>query len=258
MHLVACQFDIAWEDKPANFARVDELLRSARVPRGSLVVLPEMFATGFSMNVERIAEPPGGPTEQFLSYMARGLESHVVGGLASLGSDGRARNVSLVVAPDGEVAARYTKLHPFTVGGEHEHYAAGQDVVTLACGPFTLAPLVCYDLRFPEAFRRAVRRGANLLTVIASWPEPREQHWVALLRARAIENQAFVVGVNRSGADPKLRYPGLSRIFDPQGLPLAEAGRGEEVLDVDVALEPLLDYRRKLPFLADMRNDLLA
>jgi predicted amidohydrolase len=252
MRVYCCQFDIVWEDKPANYARVRSLLGAARMPAGSLVVLPEMFATGFSMNVAGIAEPDDGATARFLSTAARELGVHIVGGLVAPGQHGRGLNQAVAFDPSGVHAARYTKQYPFTPGGESLHYARGADCVSFAWGGFTVAPLICYDLRFPEAFRRSTMRGVQFFTVIANWPVARESHWVTLLQARAIENQAYVAAVNRCGADPKFRYPGRSMIINPHGEVLADAGAGEGVIGADVDLEALLKWRRDFPVLEDM------
>jgi predicted amidohydrolase len=140
------------------------------------------------------------------------------------------------------------------LGGESANYQAGREVAVFPWQGFTVAPFICYDLRFPEHFRAATRRGAQLITVIANWPVKRIGHWVTLLQARAIENQAYVAGVNRCGADPTLTYNGRSLIVSPKGDILADAGHGESVISAEVNLQELLDYRRELPFLADMRT----
>jgi predicted amidohydrolase len=252
MHVFACQFDIAWEDPPANFAKVRQMLAGTAIPPGSLIVLPEMFATGFSMNTERIAEPERGETCQFLASLAGDCQSFVIGGVATRSAGPKARNEALIFGPTGSEIARYVKRQPFTLGGEREHYEAGTQGVVAECGEFRVAPLICYDLRFPELFRPAAFAGAQVFAVIANWPQSRAAHWLALLRARAIENQAFAIGVNRSGNDPRLAYRGQSLIVDPLGNVLAEAGEGEEVLTARLDRKGLEDYRRKFPALADM------
>jgi predicted amidohydrolase len=153
----------------------------------------------------------------------------------------------------GKEIARYCKQQPFTLGGERDHFVAGSKSVTAICGEFSLTPFICYDLRFPELFRPAIADGTQVIAVIANWPQSRIAHWTALLRARAIENQAYVVGVNRCGNDPRLAYPGCSIIVDPQGNPLVEADEREQVVIADLNLKDLVDYRRKFPALADMR-----
>jgi predicted amidohydrolase len=158
-----------------------------------------------------------------------------------------------VFTPDGKELARYSKMQPFTPGGESAKYDAGKSPTVFDWQGFKVSPFVCYDLRFPEHFRTATKRGAQLITVIASWPVTRIQHWITLLQARAIENQAYVAGVNRCGKDPKLSYNGRSLIISPKGDILADAGNGESVISAEVNLDELIAYRRDLPFLADMR-----
>ena len=257
MHVVAVQLDTVWEDREASHARAAALIERAAPPTGALVVLPEMFATGFSMAVERIAEEPGGPTHRFLADAACRHRAWMLGGVVARHADGRGLNQALLVSPDGREAARYTKLHPFSFAGEPRHYAAGEEVVVVGCGEARLAPFVCYDLRFPEAFRVAARRGATVLVVIANWPSARVEHWLALLAGRAIENQAFVIGVNRCGSDPRVDYPGRSLVVDPHGRVLADAGSGEGAIAVDLDLAELMTYRKAFPALADMRADLV-
>jgi predicted amidohydrolase len=253
VRVAAVQLDVAWEDKPSNHAKVRALLGGSPPPPGTLVVLPEMFSTGFSTNVAGIAEGDGRPTERFLSELARERGVTTLGGVVNLQADGLGRNEAVVFDPRGDLVARYAKIHPFSLAGESRFYASGQEVVLFRMGDFTVAPFVCYDLRFPEVFRRGVRKGAQLFCVIASWPEPREAHWMALLKARAIENQAYVVGVNRCGRDPKLAYSGRSQIIDPRGSVLADAGGAEGVISCDLDLPALEAYRLEFPALADMK-----
>jgi omega-amidase len=146
-------------------------------------------------------------------------------------------------------------LQPFTLGGESEHYVAGERLHLFECQEFTAAPFICYDLRFPELFRRATAGGANLIIVIASWPVVRDAHWMTLLKARAIENLAYVVGVNRCGYDPKHYHSGHSVIYDPQGRVLADAGVEEGWIEAQLELQPLIDWRQSFPALNDMRPD---
>ena len=184
-----------------------------------------MFATGFSMNVDVVAEGYGGETEKFLAATAKEFGVYMVAGAAMLGRNGATRNKALVFSPGGELLAFYAKMRPFTPGGEKEHYTAGEHAVTFKWDEATVSPFVCYDLRFPELFREAAAaHRPELFVVIASWPEKRIHHWVALLQARAIENQAYVIGVNRIGDRSLLYwYCGRSLIVDPQGAILADA-----------------------------------
>ena len=254
MNVIALQYDIAWEDKPANFAKIRKLLSEIVPAKGSLVALPEMFATGFSMKADTIAEEYGGPTEQFLADTAREFGVGLLAGAAMRGRDGRARNKALVFSPAGELLVFYAKMQPFTPGGEPEHYQAGQKPVAFRWEDCTVSPFICYDLRFPEVFRAAAAaHRPELFVLIANWPEKRIQHWVRLLHARAIENQAYVVGVNRLGSDPYYTYPGRSLVIDPQGEILADAGGREGLIRAQLDLAALRKYREGLPFLDDMK-----
>ncbi len=252
VRVVACQLDPAWEDRPESCRRAAALLDRERPPRGSLVVFPEMFATGFSMNVDATAEGPEAPGERFLAESARRLGVWALGGVVRREAPGAlATNQAVAFGADGAEVARYSKIHPFSYAGEGRSFARGREVVTFPWGGFVVAPFVCYDLRFPEIFRVAALRGATVLAVIANWPAPREEHWLALLAARAIENQAYVVGVNRCGRDPHVGYSGRSRIVDPRGRVVAEGGSGECVVSAELDLDALQAYRREFPVLAD-------
>jgi predicted amidohydrolase len=254
MDVAGVQLDIAWEDKKANHSKVRALVAAAKLPKGALLVLPEMFATGFSMNVAGIAESEGGETESFLAGLAKEHGIFVTGGVVTRATDGRGFNQSVTFGPDGTRLARYSKIHPFSYGGETQHYAAGTEVHMFKWGEVSVAPFVCYDLRFPEIFRNAVKKGAQLFTVIANWPGPREAHWLALLKARAIENQAFVLGVNRCGRDPKLAYSGRGQLIDPRGNVLVDGGNAEGVFAGKIDLASLLMYRKDFPALQDMKT----
>ncbi|HMO64132.1 MAG TPA: nitrilase-related carbon-nitrogen hydrolase [Verrucomicrobiota bacterium] len=252
--VVLVQHDLAWETPAANFSRVAALLAAAPPPPGALVVLPEMFATGFTMRAEALAEPEDGPTEAFLASLARRFGVTVLAGRPGRTPAG-CQNLAIALGPGGAVLARYAKLQPFTPGGEAAEYAPGRGPAVFPWAGLTVAPFICYDLRFPEHFREAARRWRpELFVVIASWPAARIAHWDALLAARAIENQAFVVGVNRTGADPQFAYPGHSRVLGPDGRMLAEAGEGEAVVSAALDVAALRGYRQKLPVLDDLRG----
>jgi omega-amidase len=254
MNVIACQLDIVWEDKPANHAKVIQLLEEAQPAPGSLVVLPEMFATGFSMRTAMITDSISQETQRFLADTARSFGIYLLGGVVTTGRAGLGRNECVGYNPQGEEFVRYCKLHPFTYGGESQHYEAGERIVTFEWAGFTVAPFICYDLRFPEIFRAAVRQGANLFTVMANWPVTRINHWNCLLQARAIENQACVVGVNRCGIDPTLPYSGQSQIINARGEQLAVADGFESTIQADLCLSEVVNYRTNLPFLADLRE----
>jgi predicted amidohydrolase len=254
MKLACCQFDIAWEDKAANHDRVAGMLRAAALPAGSLALLPEMFATGFSMKVAGIAEDTHGPTHTFLSQLSRELKLNLLAGVVRTGPNGKGMNEAVAFDVAGMELARYQKLHPFTYAGEDAHYAAGEKIVTFAWNDFNVAPFICYDLRFPEPFRVASKGGVDCFAVLANWPASRELPWVTLLQARAIENQAYVAGVNRCGDDPNARYAGRSLIIDPRGNILADGGTEPGVISAEVDRASLLAFREKFPVLRDTKT----
>lgn len=258
MKVIACQYEIAWEDKPANHRRLEAWLRQHRLEPGSLVLLPEMFGTGFSMNVQQTAEGEDRPDERWIIELAAELNVCLLGGVVRLGPDGRGRNEAVAFGPDGNELARYAKLHPFSHASEDRYFVGGDRLALFQWQGLTVAPVVCYDLRFPELFRRLVRAGAEVFAVIANWPAARDHHWRPLLRARAIENQAFVVGLNRCGQDPNVEYAGQSIAYDPQGHPLAESGGEPTLLTCDLDRQVLDAYRATFPALRDMRPDLLG
>jgi predicted amidohydrolase len=250
--VAAVQHDISWHDPVGTRQQLAPLIAQAAAAGARLTVLTEMFATGFSMEPELIAEPEGGETEQFLHDQARQHGTWLVGSIAQLGADGRARNNALLVSPDGAVH-RYAKIHPFSYAQEHEHYAAGTQHLTVDVDGLRVSVFVCYDLRFANEFW-TLAGDTDLYVVPANWPQQRREHWRALLRARAIENQAYVVGVNRVGTVGDQRYVGDSAIIDPQGQVLAEAAYSEAVLVADVDAHEVSRVRKRFPFLQDRRD----
>jgi omega-amidase len=259
MNIACCQFDIRWEDKSANYSRVEAMIAGSQLAADTLLLLPEMFATGFTMNAQAVAEPDDGPTVEFHSGLAKRHGIYVHAGLVLAGDgDGRPRNTALTFDASGRQIGRYAKVHLFSFAGEQEHYQPGSEVVTVPLLGTVMAPAICYDLRFPELFRAAVVQGAEIIAVIACWPESRESHWLALLKARAIENQCYVAAVNRCGQDPSdQRYSGRSQIIDPYGEVVADAGNREEVIVASIDLKGLRAYRSSFPPLNDAQSVLL-
>jgi predicted amidohydrolase len=244
------QMDLAWEDVAENHRRAARLLAEAKRGGASLAILPEMFSTGFSMDAARIAQPPGGASETFLRDQAKELGLWILASVPERGET-KPRNMAMLVSPTGEVV-KYAKIHPFSFAGEDKIYTAGERVVTAEVEGVRVTPLVCYDLRFPEPFRTAAAE-TDLFVVVANWPELRREHWRTLLRARAIENQAYVVGVNRAGEGDGLRYSGDSAAIAPLGETLAEAGEQEQVLFADVDPAVVTKLRARFPALSDRR-----
>ncbi len=252
MLVAAIQHDIIWADRNANFAALETRVREAAAAGARLVVMSEMFSTGFVVDRDDIGEPEGGPSARFLSRLANELGIWVCGSCPEIAhGDPRPFN-SLVVAGPGGAIHRYRKIHPFTYGGEDRHFRAGTDFLTVDIEGLRVSFFVCYDLRFADEFW-ALAQGTDLYVVPANWPESRREHWLALLRARAIENQAHVIGCNRVGTGGGITYVGDSRIFDPLGVALAEAGAEATILYAEVIADTVTSTRAKFPFLQDRR-----
>ena len=252
---VACvQLDIVWEDPRASCARVDPLARSAAAGGARLLILPEMFATGFSMGAARVAAHAPW-IAGYVSQLARRHGLWVGAGWAEPGPS-RPFNTFRLVDPDGVQRLVYRKIHPFTLAGEPENYAAGDAVTTAAVEGVRVTPLICYDLRFPELFRLAAD-ATDLFVVPANWPARRGHAWRALLAARALDAQAWVAGVNRVGADGNgVAHSGDTGIVNPLGEVVATLSDREGVVIADVAPEEVTRVRRRYGFLDDRRPEL--
>ncbi|MEY2767733.1 MAG: hypothetical protein RI912_1396 [Actinomycetota bacterium] len=252
MRVAAVQHDIVWADREANFARLAPLIARAADEGARLAVLTEMFSTGFVVDRDDIGEPTGGPSSSFLSEMAARHGIWVAGSCPETAPDDPRPYNSLVVAsPDG-AQHRYSKIHPFTYGGEDRHFRPGSEHVTVDIEGTRTSLFVCYDLRFADEFW-SLARDTDLYVVPANWPESRRTHWMTLLRARAIENQAYVVGVNRVGEGGGLAYCGDSRIIDPLGNETVAAD-GESIACAEVSPQNVAEVRARFPFLQDRRS----
>lgn len=250
-HLV--QLDIAWEDQKENYERVRQLLDRADVEPGDFVLLPEMFDTGFSFNIEKTNDK-GGSTIAFLVELASEFQVMVQGGRTVAACHKcAASNVATVVGADGKVVAEYAKVHPFSIGRENEAFEGGSEVLVYQWGGVKVCPAICYDLRFPELFRLGMLKGAEVFALGACWPSARQHHWRALLIARAIENQAYVLGCNRTGKDPALEYVGGSIVVSPKGEVLGELGAEASVLSVQVDGGEVRRWREKFPAWRDVK-----
>ena len=253
MIVAGIQHDIVWERPEENFARLAPMIERTAEDGARLVVLTEMYATGFSMKTDRIAEPVDGPSARFLARQARENGVWVCATVPERpeGSD-LPFNQLVLAAPDG-TTHRYAKLHPFTYGNEHRHYGAGDRFLVVDIDGTSCAFFVCYDLRFADEFW-ALADATDCYVIPANWPAARREHWMTLLRARAIENQAYVVGVNRVGEGGRLDYSGDSMIVDPFGEIVAQAGDVETVIKADVDPKRVATVRSEYPFLQDRRS----
>ena len=245
------QHDIAWEDRPANLAHLAPMVAGAAADGARLLVLTEMFSVGFSPHTERIAEPPDGPSTAFLAAAARDHDVWALGSVCVRRADaGLPRNEAVLAAPDGTVH-RYAKRHLFSYAGEHRRMSAGGPTLTVDVDGLRTTVFVCYDLRFADDFWRTAP-DTDAYVVVANWPAARRAHWRSLLVARAVENQAWVVGANRVGVGGNLEYAGDSLVVDPMGEVVADgAGAGEATLRAVLDPGRVAEVRTRYPFMRD-------
>jgi omega-amidase len=258
---IAClQAPLFWEDVPANLNRFAGMIQQIQPPC-DLILLPEMFTTGFSMHPAKLAEGENGPTRIWMHQMASQTGS-VIAGTYTAQENGKYYNRFLWVYPDGS-SGHYDKRHLFRMGLEGEHFSKGSSRETFCVNGWSIMPLTCYDLRFPvwsmNSFENE-RHRYDLLVYLANWPAPRRQHWMKLLMARAIENQAFVAGVNRTCTDGNgIAHVGLTMVVDAYGIPVSEAGEADEkILQATLDRKGLDDYRARFPVAYDWASQHLS
>ncbi|MDX1960599.1 MAG: nitrilase-related carbon-nitrogen hydrolase [Leptospiraceae bacterium] len=251
LKISAVQLDSVWENKKENFLKLNKMVESLQ--GRDLIVLPETFATGFTMKSEEFAEERFGETETFLQEFAEKTNAYVIGGWIEKNPNGKPYNTLTVFSPDS-IVMRYRKIHPFSFGHEDRHFTRGNSVEVFLLKGLNICPLICYDIRFPETFRKTVGK-TDLYIVIASWPSPRVQHWLSLLKARAIENQSFVLGVNRvgiAGRIKKLYHNGYTAFFNPLFEEKILNSEKEDILEISVSKDELMEIRKNFPYLQDI------
>lgn len=257
------QTSLHWEDKESNLAMLGNKIRSVRSTT-ELVILPEMFSTGFSMRPELFAEEMNGPSVEWMKQMAAENNVVLTGSLMIKEAD-QYFNRMIWMLPNGK-CAYYDKRHLFGLAAEDEHYSAGNKRLIASLKGFKINLQVCYDLRFPVWSRQQVNAEGDtapefdVLIYVANWPEKRSTAWKTLLRARAIENQCYVIGVNRVGNDGNLVYhSGDSAVIDPQGNYLYEKSNADDIQTIELDKEKLNDFRKQFPFWKDAdRFDIIS
>ena len=247
MRVTTIQCDLIWESPAANRRHIDQKMEDL-IKKTDLIVLPEIFTTGFTMNPSDLAESMDGQTHQWMKNWANRAKAAVAGSLI-IEENGRFYNRFLFVCPDG-TTHHYDKRHLFTMAGEDEMYTAGTQRCVFSFLGMKICLQVCYDLRFPVFSRNTDEY--DVLIYVANWPTKRIQHWQSLLVARAIENQAYVIAVNRVGTDANGHaYPGSSSVIDPKGDIIYQMMDREDVCTHVLDMNHLLDIRKALPFLKD-------
>ncbi len=255
MKIALGQIDMGFEEKEKTMELCRRLLAEAREKAVDLVVFPEMTLAGFTLNPEVYGEDrKNSKTITFFQEEAKKNGVAVCFGLP-VHENGVSTNHCIIVDENGEQLADYAKIHPFSFGAEAKHYIGGSELQFCKVKGVPLSPLICYDLRFPEPFQ-ILSEKSHIITVIASWPTARREHWMTLLKARAIENQCFIIGVNRSGDGGGLSYNGDSMAVSPNGEVLAHVEGGNGLTLVEIDPHEAETVRQGFPLKADRKPEL--
>lgn len=247
LNVSVLQTNVIWHEKEKNLANISQLVDNAPSVC-DLLLLPEMFTTGFSMSTDEYAEEMFGDTHQFLINLATD-HNICIAGSVMITHNGQFYNRLLLVKPGGATYT-YDKRHLFQMGMEDTRYQKGDERIIVEINGFKILPLICYDLRFPVWSRN--NNEYDIALYISNWPKARIHAWDTLLAARAIENQAYVIGVNRVGTDKNhIEYNGRSKIIDPKGQVIIEAGEHEKIISTTLYKEKLDNFRKKFPTLND-------
>ncbi|MCH7973193.1 MAG: hypothetical protein IH949_04785 [Bacteroidetes bacterium] len=251
MKIGLIQYSPDWEDKEFNKEKLTSLLQE-EVEDVDLLIFPEMTLTGFTMRSKKFAEKLDGESFKYFGNVAKNFECDVITGIIE-NSLAEYFNTLVHITKNGKLKSTYHKIHPFSFSNEDKHFSAGEKPVITEINNWKTGLSICYDLRFPELYRFYGKEKVDLIIDIANWPDTRIEHWIALLKARAIENQCFVVGVNRVGDEPRIHYNGCSSIFDPMGRTVVKVENEERVIFAEIEKKLVDETRKKLPFLDDIK-----
>jgi omega-amidase len=250
MKIALVQYSPAWEDKESNKKKILSLVQG--INGIELFIFPELTLTGFTMKSKEMSETIQGESFRFFSSIAKEKSANIFAGIIERRNN-RIYNTLIHIKPGGNLLKLYRKVHPFSYSGENVHYYAGSKPAYTKIKNWKIGLTICYDLRFPELYRKYGKKRAHLIVNIANWPDTRIEHWRTLLKARSIENQCYIAGVNRVGKDPKLNYVGFSSVFDPMGKELISVENEEKVIVVDLDKNYVSEVREKFPFLDDIK-----
>lgn len=258
MKIACIQFNVRFGKVDENYTRVEQFLRDAASEGAEIAVLPEMWNTGYALEkLPEIADVNGERTKAFLSKLAQELSLHIVGGSVATKQGEAFYNTMYTFNKDGELVGEYSKAHLFRLMDEDKYLTAGNDMNNFKLGELDAAGVICYDIRFPEWLRSHALAGAKVLFIPAQWPTPRIDHWKTLLQARAIENQCYVVAVNRISSKVE-NFNGQSMIIEPWGKVIWTGSETEEMAIVDVDFDTVDEVRDRIPVYADRRPELYA
>jgi len=243
--------NMIWEDSNENMKKVEDFVKKASENKAELILFPEMALTGFTMNVHKLFMLE----EEILSWIKKVAICNSINiGLGfAIRVDEKGENKYVIVSKEGKILTEYTKIHSFSYAGEDKNYYSGDKICICKINEFKITPFICYDLRFPEIFQIASKE-ANLITVAASWPKLREEHWITLLKARAIENQCYIIGVNRVGLGAGLQYDGASIFVSPDGEILNEINSEEGLIIKDLEIKRITEVRDRFDIKRDRRE----
>lgn len=254
LKIALAQINVQFAEPDANFAKVGSIVKKAAKREANVVVFPEMWNTGYALSqLAKLADQDGQRTQQQLSKLASNYRINIVGGSVAVKVGQHFYNTTYVVNDKGQVVAHYSKVHLFGLMHEDQFMTAGKQENYFQLADIPSASFICYDLRFPEWFRTVARHGVDLIYLPAEWPSSRIAQWQIMVQSRAIENQAFVVAVNRVGHDPDNQFNGHSLVVDPLGRIIAEAGSDENITYATIDLNKVQAVRGPIPVFKDRR-----
>jgi predicted amidohydrolase len=252
MKLALVQYSPVWENKEKNIEKINSLILSTNID-AEVIIFPEMTLTGFTMNANIHSETVDDISFHYFSDLAKKLDKEIFAGIIEK-NNGKFYNSLIHFDSNGTIKNTYRKIHPFSLAKEHEHFSAGESIVITNIKDVKIGLTICYDLRFPELYRLYAKEKVDIIINIANWPEQRIEHWEHLLKARAIENQCFVVGVNRIGRDAKHNnYNGFSSVFNPMGKEIVTCKNEGKIIQVEIDIKEVEKTRNKFGFLNDMK-----
>ena len=251
------QMDIVFGDPEQNFLAAENWIKAACEGKETdIVILPELWTTGYDLTrLSEIGDSHAQKAISFFQKLAKTYQVHIIGGSVANKKDDGIYNTLLVINKEGQLVHTYDKLHLFQLMDEHLYLKSGSTTGLFTLDDEILAGMICYDIRFPEWIRTHTSQGAKVLFVSAEWPLARLVHWKALLIARAIENQCYIVACNRSGSDPKNEFAGHSLIIDPWGEVIGEAGEKQEILTRTIDLAKVTEVREMIPIFTDRKPE---
>ena len=257
MKIAVVQMDVAFADPEKNFSQVERFVEEAARVGTEVIVLPEMWNAGYALKeLDRLADVNGERTKETLSRLAKKHQVHIVGGSVATKKNGEFYNTMYVTDLSGRIVSEYDKAHLFKLMDEHKFMSAGEKANVFTLAGVTCGGIICYDLRFPEWMRTHALKGAEVMFIPAQWPKPRIDHWQLLLQARAIENQCYIVAVNRVGEDPNNEFNGHSMVIAPWGELLLSGESGKGIFYTELDFEEVKRVRKAIPVFEDRRAHL--